>query len=303
MQIVQTSLAPHQLLCTSSPLGLGLGQWTDQNLLQAQPSIIDLGTRPVLNQGAARMESPLVLTITKKLCPASMLSGWPHKRATSHFMGRAVSAILPTVFDGYNSFILLLSLLNILFVSPQGKNRTPLGNDDRNFGVRALYVLHVSFSFYWSPCSEVFQWELQWEYRNNDGMLNWTLHQFPPISLCTELIEFYFIHFNPYYPVLHRPSFDRHWKTRLHRSNPWFATLCLAVFAIGSIWSTDLRVLPRDEQSKAEPNWHTAGSLFADAVMEIHHLCSSVLVPASLFEIQTYPVSFGCQESFRHNSY
>lgn len=70
---------------------------------------------------------------------------------------------------------------------------------------------------------------------------------------------------NTYYPLLHRPTFERHWREGLQFRNPWYAGLTLGVFATASRWSNDERVLsdamPKVEGRplKEERKWHRAG--------------------------------------------
>jgi len=85
------------------------------------------------------------------------------------------------------------------------------------------------------------------------------ISHFPPDDLCQTLIDLYFIHINTYFPLLHRPTFQRQWDDRLHNTNFWFASACLMLFACASRWSTDDRVL-------GDPTlWEKVKSQFAES--------------------------------------
>ena len=71
--------------------------------------------------------------------------------------------------------------------------------------------------------------------------------QFPPPDLAERLVALYFTHFNDMYPLLHRPTFTRQFfDERLYERDIWYACLCMAVFAPGSRFSDDVRVLADD---------------------------------------------------------
>ena len=69
------------------------------------------------------------------------------------------------------------------------------------------------------------------------------MKRFPPEDLCNILIDLYFTYSNTYFPLLHRPTFQKQWEDKLHETNFWFAASCLMLFAVGSRWCTDERVL------------------------------------------------------------
>jgi hypothetical protein len=67
------------------------------------------------------------------------------------------------------------------------------------------------------------------------------------------------------FPLLHRPTFARHFADRLYEHDIWFACTCMCVFALASRYSNDARVLldepvevPLDEHVKPF-QWQTAG--------------------------------------------
>ncbi|KAJ7084451.1 fungal-specific transcription factor domain-containing protein [Mycena belliarum] len=135
-------------------------------------------------------------------------------------------------------------------------------------------------------------WELRWEGFNVhvDKLLASVLDEFPSPSLAADLIDLYFIHANSQLPLLHRPTFERQFKDRLHHHHIWFTCVCFGVFAVASRWSNDPLVLPRNcnRTSSGGLNWTNAGWHYHDVAMEIHRVRQSLLYPACLEEIQTY---------------
>ncbi|KAJ2931483.1 hypothetical protein H1R20_g5624, partial [Candolleomyces eurysporus] len=142
---------------------------------------------------------------------------------------------------------------------------------------------------------------------------------FPPEDLCNLLIDLYFTHSNTYFPLLHRPTFQKHWEDKLHETNFWFAASCLMLFAVGSRWCTDERVLgdpknrdgadhtpsppsgqpgeSKDEGPSENPatenpdspekKWWTAGLPFFDTARDVIQSNANPIHGASLFEVQT----------------
>jgi heme/copper-type cytochrome/quinol oxidase subunit 3 len=68
---------------------------------------------------------------------------------------------------------------------------------------------------------------------------------FPDPDLLPVLVDLYFLHRNLYFPVLHRPTFERSIADGLHTRDPSFGVVVLLVCAIGSRFSNDVRVQPR----------------------------------------------------------
>ncbi|KAJ7497363.1 fungal-specific transcription factor domain-containing protein [Mycena latifolia] len=135
-------------------------------------------------------------------------------------------------------------------------------------------------------------WELQWEGFgvDLDKLITSVLDEFPPPSLTTDLINLYFIHVNSQLPLLHRPTFERQFRDRLHHRNIWFTCVCLGVFAVASRWSNDPLVLPRkcNRTSSGGLDWTSAGWHYHTVAMGIHRIRQSLLYPACLEEIQTF---------------
>lgn len=97
------------------------------------------------------------------------------------------------------------------------------------------------------------------------------MDRFPPHDLCTDLIDLYFFHCNTHFPLLHRPTFEQQWRARLQDTNFWFAATCLFLFAVGSRWSQDERVLPKPEDRHPTdqfPPWRPPQQTELDGVDE-----------------------------------
>ncbi|KAJ7703127.1 fungal-specific transcription factor domain-containing protein [Mycena rosella] len=141
---------------------------------------------------------------------------------------------------------------------------------------------------FWLPQS----WELQWEGFEVDveKLLASVLDEFPPTSLAAALIDLYFIHVNSQLPLLHRPTFERQFREKLHHRNIWFTCVCLGIFAAASRWSNDPLVLPRNcnRTDSGGLDWKCAGWHYHNVAMGIHRIRQSLLYPACLEEIQTF---------------
>ncbi|KAF7359679.1 Zn(2)-C6 fungal-type domain-containing protein [Mycena venus] len=72
---------------------------------------------------------------------------------------------------------------------------------------------------------------------------------FPEPDLLSALVSLYFLHRNLYFPVLHRPTFERSIAEGLHIRDTSFGAVVLLVCAIGSRFSNDVRVDPPGAES------------------------------------------------------
>jgi hypothetical protein len=67
------------------------------------------------------------------------------------------------------------------------------------------------------------------------------------------------------FPLLHRPTFARHFTDGLYKHDIWFACLCMSVFALASRYTDDLRVLVNEPvetpvgEHFERSRWQTAG--------------------------------------------
>jgi hypothetical protein len=149
------------------------------------------------------------------------------------------------------------------------------------------------------------------------------MESFPPPDLANKLIDLYFYNSNLMYPILHRPIFDKQWTDGLQRRDVLFAAVCMALFAVGSRWCNDPRVIGKPRfpsaefdqvfsgySSSHEQHWGLAGwsyitavlgkwyfslivpSIFLSecAILELLRYRRSVLYPAGLYELQLHCV-------------
>lgn len=58
--------------------------------------------------------------------------------------------------------------------------------------------------------------------------------EFPPADIIAPLVDTYFTHWNIFYPVLHRPTFQRLLDQELHQRDYEFGSILLVVCAIGA---------------------------------------------------------------------
>ncbi|KAI0288527.1 fungal-specific transcription factor domain-containing protein [Russula brevipes] len=129
----------------------------------------------------------------------------------------------------------------------------------------------------------------------------------PPSDLAMALIDLYFLHCNSMFPLLHRPTFERHFADRLYERDIWFACICMSVFALASRYTNDMRVLleepadsPLDEHAE-QSQWQTAGFKYYISTLEVENKKRAMLSPASLFEIQTLCLVAQFQSETRWN--
>ena len=107
---------------------------------------------------------------------------------------------------------------------------------------------------------------------------------FPPSNIIASLVDSYFIHSNIYYPVLHRPTFQRLLDQELHQCDCEFGCLLLAVCAIGARFSDHPYV--SDIAAESMNNCITHWLSQTREVMK-----KPFTSPATLFEVQYYCVS------------
>ena len=122
-----------------------------------------------------------------------------------------------------------------------------------------------------SSVTDVFQWELVWEglHATLPSPIPVLLSVFPPPDLAVKLCDIYFAQINTFWPLLHRPTFDRQFHDKLHHRDHWFTCLCLSLFALASHWSSDLRVIPEQFRT-GEIDWHQAGNQYLEAAIGDH---------------------------------
>ncbi|GLB37480.1 putative fungal specific transcription factor [Lyophyllum shimeji] len=133
--------------------------------------------------------------------------------------------------------------------------------------------------------------EHEWEELHKDSpqLISSVLANFPADDLASELIDLYFLHANSRFPLLHRPTFEKQWKEKLHQTNSWFTAVCLGLFAVASRWSFDRRVLPEAAATApGEPDWKLAGSKYFELGTVLHEVRRSLFYPANLLEMQAF---------------
>ena len=100
------------------------------------------------------------------------------------------------------------------------------------------------------------------------------------------LIGFYFDHQNIFYPVFHRPTFEKSVADGLHLSNNVFAEILLVVCAIASRYSDDPRVLPDGVTSALARGWKW--------FCQVNLVKDSMLDSSTTEDLQFYCVSSCC---------
>ncbi|KAF9793223.1 hypothetical protein BJ322DRAFT_1154669, partial [Thelephora terrestris] len=146
---------------------------------------------------------------------------------------------------------------------------------------------------YWGP---PFSWELDWEgvHLTNPAHFPSVRDNFPSQDLAEDLIGLYFAHVNVVYPLFHRPTFYDHWNEGLQFRDVCFTSVCMLVFAVASRWSTDPRALGEPEPPEAgKPlRYRKAGWHYFNATIQLFSRRRSILLPATLFELQLHCLFF-----------
>ncbi|KAK1221321.1 Gypsy retrotransposon integrase-like protein 1 [Marasmius sp. AFHP31] len=101
---------------------------------------------------------------------------------------------------------------------------------------------------------------------------------FPEDDLLRDLIEIYFTRHNPFFPLLHRPTFERLIKEGLHLSNRSFGATVLAICAVASRQSNDPRTLCEGTTSEHSLGWKY--------FRQIPLIRDSFTEPPSIYDIQ-----------------
>ncbi|KAG8821414.1 hypothetical protein FRC17_009833 [Serendipita sp. 399] len=123
---------------------------------------------------------------------------------------------------------------------------------------------------YWQPNP----WEVAYQPKRSISEL-----QFPPDDLMDSLINIYFLSNNCHFPLLHRPTFDQHYRAGLHHSNLGFAEVVLLVCAVASRCCDDPRVL----LDQSVP--HSAGWKYYEQVNVVDR---NMVMPPTLLDLQRY---------------
>ncbi|KAJ7045815.1 fungal-specific transcription factor domain-containing protein [Mycena alexandri] len=108
------------------------------------------------------------------------------------------------------------------------------------------------------------------------------MYVYPDPDLLTSLVELYFKEVNPYWPVLHRPTFERKLANDLHLYNHNFGATLLLVCSLGALHSDDPRIYLQGAHI------HTAGWKWGRQVRVVpEHLMGR----CDLYELQTMALS------------
>ncbi|KAF5313808.1 hypothetical protein D9758_017922 [Tetrapyrgos nigripes] len=84
---------------------------------------------------------------------------------------------------------------------------------------------------------------------------SYTPYQFPDQDLLWKLLDIYFNHHAPVYPLLHRPSFERSLVDGLHYRNRDFGNLVLMICSLASRFMDDPRNLPHPTSPPQSAGW------------------------------------------------
>ncbi|KAF5366455.1 hypothetical protein D9758_009805 [Tetrapyrgos nigripes] len=105
---------------------------------------------------------------------------------------------------------------------------------------------------------------------------------FPETNLMTKLIDLYFVNFNQYFPMLHRPTFDRSIAEGMHLCNHKFGCVLLGVCALGSRYCDDPAILEPEA-----PEFSAGWKYFR----QIRPIQTTYLGAPSLYQLQTICIS------------
>ncbi|KAJ7105824.1 fungal-specific transcription factor domain-containing protein [Mycena epipterygia] len=102
---------------------------------------------------------------------------------------------------------------------------------------------------------------------------------FPDADLLSTLVDLYFANTSIYYPLLHRPTFERAIADGLHMQDSSFGAVVLVVCAIGSRFSDDERVCPPGEEPLR------CGWQYFD---QLPHVIDHMFARPTLYQMQYY---------------
>ncbi|THU83750.1 hypothetical protein K435DRAFT_733785, partial [Dendrothele bispora CBS 962.96] len=105
---------------------------------------------------------------------------------------------------------------------------------------------------------------------------------FPEDSHLRDLIDTYFTFHHPYYPLLHKPTFEKAIFEGSHHRDHHFGQLVLTLCSVASRYTDDPRNLPNPHELSLGSGWKWLQqvNLFARTSLR--------MVPVSLYELQTY---------------
>ncbi|PBK73560.1 hypothetical protein ARMSODRAFT_638994 [Armillaria solidipes] len=112
-------------------------------------------------------------------------------------------------------------------------------------------------------------------------------YSFPEPDLLDYLVRLYFLNQNLFWPLLHRPTFERSLAAGLHHTDSEFGALVLLVCAVGSRYSDDPRV-KADDTDKESKTRHLNGWKW---FIQVHRVHMSLLRPPNLCDLQKCALS------------
>ncbi|KAL0062251.1 Gypsy retrotransposon integrase-like protein 1 [Marasmius tenuissimus] len=117
-------------------------------------------------------------------------------------------------------------------------NLTPCGNSMGRQSAKGLSVpARAKRKEFW----DIHSWQLG---TGNQDTSNLTYHGYMfPSDLLPTLVSLFFTNIHPFFPVLHKPIFERGVDKGLHHRDTSFASVLLMVCALGSRYSSDRQVL------------------------------------------------------------
>ncbi|SJL01462.1 uncharacterized protein ARMOST_04784 [Armillaria ostoyae] len=131
-------------------------------------------------------------------------------------------------------------------------------------------------------------WANLWYRKYKDADVHLYDYTFPEPDLLDNLVELYFIHINRFWPLLHRPTFERSLAVALHRSDRAFAAIVLMVCANGARFSDDPRVRVDRDELRYRHGWKW--------FVQVHRV--SVLRTPNLYDLQKCVLSVFYVEGF-----
>ncbi|KAK0213166.1 fungal-specific transcription factor domain-containing protein [Desarmillaria ectypa] len=112
-------------------------------------------------------------------------------------------------------------------------------------------------------------------------------YSFPGPDLLNYLVQLYFLNQNVFWPLLHRPTFERSLAAGLHHTDSEFGALVLLVCAVGSRYSDDPRVKADDTDTESKIRHLNGWKWF----IQVHRVHMSLLRPPNLYDLQKCALS------------
>ncbi|KAJ3735489.1 fungal-specific transcription factor domain-containing protein [Lentinula guzmanii] len=116
---------------------------------------------------------------------------------------------------------------------------------------------------------------------------------FPEDDLLHDLIDDYFVHSEPYIPLLHRSTFEKSVAEDLHLRDAGFGQLVLAVCAVASRYGLDPRNMPEGTKSEHSLGWrwYSQISLNMSSFLEVPRLYDLQLCILMMMYLQASSIS------------